>query len=414
MLDVAKVREDFPALHTLKDGKPIIYADSACMSLKPQSVINALVEYYSEYSACAGRSPHYFARQTTTKFEDARIKVADFVNAKDPGEIVWVKNTTEALNLGSGVLQFDGSGETVITTSDSHNSNLVKWMYYANLGKVDLEILNVGIAGYLSEQELVDKIEKCQKGNFLVTIAHVSNVTGATSNIQAIAKIVHEFDGILQLDAAQSFPHQTIDVQQLDVDLMGVSMHKACGPTGVGFLFGKQEVLESLNPLILGGETVVDVQLPDQINLLLPPSRFEAGLQNYAGVIASGAAVDFLESIGMVNIHAHTQELSKTLVIGLKDRFGERITILGPQDPAERVALASIDLKETNPHEVAILMDEMFNIFLRSGQHCTHGLHHQLGLEQGTLRPSWYLYNSKEEVNLFLDAFEEILEALGG
>ncbi|MFW9854749.1 MAG: aminotransferase class V-fold PLP-dependent enzyme [Candidatus Thorarchaeota archaeon] len=413
MFNVETVRESFPALHVLKDGKPIIYADSACMALKPQVVIDSLTEYYREYSACAGRSPHFFARQTTAKFEDARDIVARFINARDSGEIVWVKNTTEALNLGSGILQFDGSGETIIVTSDSHNSNLVKWMYYADLGRIDLEVLNVGTSGRFNEEQLVEKLEKSKKGRILVTLAQVSNVTGAILNIKNIAKIVHEYGGIIQVDGAQSFPHQTIDVQNLDIDLMGVSMHKACGPTGTGFLFGKQEILESLNALILGGETVRDVRLPDRIDLLPPPARFEAGLQNYAGIIGSGAAIEFLNSLGMTEIHRHNLELSTILMKGLQDLFGEKIAVLGPPNPIERVALAAIDLKEINAHEVAILMDEMFNIFLRSGFHCTHGLHHQLGLNQGTLRPSWYLYNTKNEVNLFLEALAEILETLG-
>ncbi|MHA2389044.1 MAG: aminotransferase class V-fold PLP-dependent enzyme, partial [Candidatus Hodarchaeales archaeon] len=204
----------------------------------------------------------------------------------------------------------------------------------------------------------------------------------------------------------------SIDVQKLDIDLMGVSMHKACGPTGIGFLYGKYHILENLHPLILGGETVSDVKIPNTIKMLPPPAKFEAGLQNYGGVIAAGAAIDYLESIGMDNIHQHEISLSRVMLDGLKE-FGDDLSYLGPAKAEDRAALAAINLKEINPHEVAILLDDMYNIFLRSGYHCTHAFHHQHELDQGTLRPSWYLYNTEEEVRTFIDALREIMDTLG-
>jgi cysteine desulfurase/selenocysteine lyase len=193
---------------------------------------------------------------------------------------------------------------------------------------------------------------------------------------------------------------------------MGVSMHKACGPTGMGFLYGRYELLEKLNPLILGGETVSDVMIPNVIKMLPPPAKFEAGLQNYAGTIASGATIDYLDSLGMENIQQYEHKLSEALISGLNN-FGDRISVIGPKASKERAALAAIDLKETNPHEVAILMDDMYNIALRSGYHCTHAYHHNLELDQGTLRPSWYLYNTTDEIKIFLEALEELLDTLG-
>jgi cysteine desulfurase/selenocysteine lyase len=411
MFHVNKVREDFPALKETKDGKPIIYADSACMALKPNMVINALVEYYTKYSACAGRSPHKFSRETTKRYEEAREKVAKFINAKDPAEVVWTRNTTEALNLGSGILKLNGK-ETIIATSESHNSNIVKWMFLENAGKIKLTVLDAGYSGLCELECFVEAIEKCPQENFLVSLAHVSNVTAATINVKEIAKIVHERDGYFQLDAAQSFPHIPIDVQDLGIDLMGVSMHKACGPTGMGFLYGRYDILEDLNPLILGGETVSDVMIPNKINMLPPPAKFEAGLQDYAGAIASGATVDYLDSLGMQNIYDHEKKLSEALIKGLEE-FGDRISVLGPKDPKLRASLAAIDLKGTNPHEVAILLDDMYNIMLRSGYHCTHAFHHSLDLNQGTLRPSFYLYNTIEEIRAFIEALSEIIETLG-
>ncbi|MHA2108121.1 MAG: aminotransferase class V-fold PLP-dependent enzyme [Candidatus Hodarchaeales archaeon] len=405
------IREDFPALFELKDGSPIIYADSACMSLKPKSVIQALMDYYTKFTACAGRSPHMFSRETTKRYEEAREKTAKFINAKNSSEVVWTKNTTEALNLGSMILKLDGS-ETIIATSESHNSNIVKWMFLENAGKIKLKVLEADETGICSLESLTEAVNECSPGKFLVSLAQVSNVTAGIIDVQTIAKIIHERDGIFQLDAAQSFPHMSIDVQKLDIDLMGVSMHKACGPTGIGFLYGKYHILENLHPLILGGETVSDVKIPNTIKMLPPPAKFEAGLQNYGGVIAAGAAIDYLESIGMDNIHQHEISLSRVMLDGLKE-FGDDLSYLGPAKAEDRAALAAINLKEINPHEVAILLDDMYNIFLRSGYHCTHAFHHQHELDQGTLRPSWYLYNTEEEVRTFIDALREIMDTLG-
>ncbi|MHA1973896.1 MAG: aminotransferase class V-fold PLP-dependent enzyme [Candidatus Hodarchaeales archaeon] len=410
VFNVEKIREDFPALSKMKDGKPIIYADSACMSLKPRQVVESLVGYYTDYTACAGRSPHIFSRETTRRYEDARKKVSNFINAKDPAEIVWTRNTTEALNLGCGVLKLDGT-ETIITTSESHNSNIVKWMFLENAGKIKLKVIETPIDGACELECFEEAIQECEEEKFLVSLAHVSNVTSAHIPVKELAKIIHERQGIFQLDAAQSFPHMPIDVKELGVDLMAVSLHKACGPTGMGFLYGRYELLERINPLILGGETVSDVKIPDQIKILPPPSKFEAGLQNYAGGIASGATVDYLSSIGMENIHNHEKKLSEVMVKGLND-LGENISFLGPSNPDERAALAAIDLKGINPHEVAILMDDTANIMLRSGYHCTHAYHHQVHLEQGTLRPSWYLYNTVDEVKIFIETLSEIIEMM--
>ena len=404
---VKKIRKDFPALDRERNGKPIIYADSACMALKPKQVVDALVEYYTTYTACAGRSPHMFSRETTKRCDESRVKVANFINAKDPSEVVWTRNTTESLNLGCGILQLDGT-ETIIATSESHNSNIVKWMFLENAGKIKLQVLETPTDGPCKIDVIEEAVNKCKPGKFLVSLAQISNVTAAKKDVKTIAKIIHEKEGYFLLDAAQSFPHMPIDVQDLDVDLMGASMHKACGPTGMGFLWGKYNLLEKIKPLILGGETVSDVHIPDKITMLPPPSKFEAGLQNYGGIIASGATVDYLSNLGMENIHKHEQKLSEVMLKGIAE-LGDQVSVLGPSDPKERAALAAIDMKEINSHEVAILLDDMANIMLRSGYHCTHAFHHQHELDQGTLRPSWYLYNTVDEVKIFNKTLAEII-----
>lgn len=378
------------------------------MALKPKQVVDALVGYYTEYTACAGRSPHMFSRETTKRCDEARVKVANFINAKDPSEVVWTRNTTEALNLGCGILKLDGT-ETIIATSESHNSNIVKWMFLENAGKIKLQVLETPVDDMCEIECIKEAVNQCKPGKFLVSLAQVSNVTAAMKDVKAIGKIIHERDGYFLLDAAQSFPHMPIDVQDLGIDLMGVSMHKACGPTGMGFLYGRYDQLEKIKPLILGGETVSDVHIPDKITMLPPPSKFEAGLQNYAGIIGSGATIDYLSRLGMDNVLKHEHELSKIMLSGL-DELGDKVSILGPNDPSKRAALAAIDLKEINSHEVAILLDDMANIMLRSGYHCTHAFHHQHELDQGTLRPSWYLYNTVEEVKTFNDTLAEIID----
>ncbi|WP_455463552.1 aminotransferase class V-fold PLP-dependent enzyme [Candidatus Hodarchaeum mangrovi] len=417
MLDVSSIREDFPALHELKDGKPIIYADSACMSLKPKQVINALVDYYSHYTACAGRSPHAFSRETTRLYNESRKKIATFINAKDASEVVWVRNTTEALNLGGNILNLNSKEKpTIITTSESHNSNLVKWVRLESLGKINLIIIPTHIDCVFDIEKFTSVVEKCSPRNFLASLNHISNVTAAKIPVKELGKIVHENEGILQLDAAQSFPHTPIDVQKMEIDLLGASMHKALGPTGVGILYGKYDLLEQLEPLILGGETVSDVKALNSgkvnIELLNPPSKFEAGLQDYAGAIGSGAAIDYLNSVGMENIAEYEVHLANKMLTGLEETLGKKIQVLGPKDPKHRAALAAIDLKGINPHEVAILMDEMNNIFLRSGYHCAHYWHHTINLNEGTLRPSWYLYNTVEEIEIFIETLEEIISML--
>ncbi|MHA2164656.1 MAG: aminotransferase class V-fold PLP-dependent enzyme [Candidatus Hodarchaeales archaeon] len=405
---VEKVRNDFPALKRERNGKPIIYCDSACMALKPKQVVDALVGYYTEYTACAGRSPHMFSRETTKRCDESRVKVANFINAKDPSEVVWTRNTTEALNLGCGILELDGT-ETIIATSESHNSNIVKWMFLENAGKIKLKVLETPLDHPCKIELIEEAVNECESGKFLVSLAQISNVTAAKIDVKEISRIIHEREGYFLLDAAQSFPHMPVDVQDLGIDLMGVSMHKACGPTGMGFLWGKYHLLEKIKPLILGGETVSDVHIPDQITMLPPPSKFEAGLQNYGGMIASGATIDYLSGLGMDNIHKHEQRLSEVMLKGIAE-LGDKVSVLGPKDPTQRAALAAIDMKDINSHEVAILLDDMANIMLRSGYHCTHAFHHQLELDQGTLRPSWYLYNTVEEVKIFNEKLAEIID----
>ncbi|MFX0114100.1 MAG: aminotransferase class V-fold PLP-dependent enzyme [Candidatus Hodarchaeota archaeon] len=407
MLNIKKIREDFPALSVERNEKPIIYLDSACMALKPKSVIQALKEYYEEHTACGGRSHHYFGLITTKKCEEAREKFAKFINAETPEECIWVRNATEAINYIANGLSFK-TRDTVISEDSAHNSNLIPWMHLQEQGKAKHQLLSIDLGGKIDLDELSVLLSNKTR---LVSLCHLSNVLGSTIPVREIISIAHDHGAYVLLDSAQSFPHRKIDVQKLDVDFMAVSMHKACGPTGIGVLYGKKLLLEELNQTLLGGETVADV-FTDRIIYAKIPYRFEAGLQNYAGMIAAGAAVDYLGSLGMEAIEEHERKLSQRLLKGIKNLPFPFIKLLGSDDPDERCALASLYLGNVNPHEVSMMLDEMANLFLRAGFHCTHAFHHKHGLDNGTLRPSFYLYNTEEEVDLFLETLEEVLSAL--
>ncbi|MHA1448619.1 MAG: aminotransferase class V-fold PLP-dependent enzyme [Candidatus Hodarchaeales archaeon] len=406
MMNIQQIRRDFPTLSTERNGMPIVYLDSACMSLKPKQVIEVMNRYYTENTACAGRSPHKFSIEVTEAYEEARHKLGNFINAKEAAEIVWTKNTTEGVNIVMQGMDWK-DGDVIISDSAAHNSNLIPWINRSAKGTVKHVLMPVGVDGKFD----IEKFEELMSANKvkLVSFCHTSNVTGVTIPAKDICKIVHDHGSLFMLDAAQSVPHRPVDVQDIGVDFIAGSMHKALGPTGTGFLYGKYDLLDEINSLILGGETVQDVVYPDKVKYSNPPNKFEAGLQDYAGIIGVGAAVDYLSKIGMENIEKYEHELAEKLIKGLLDMSIDGFKLIGPPD-SNRCALAAFYIQDIHSHDLAILMDEK-NIFLRAGFHCTHGFHHSHGLH-GTLRPSGYLYNTIEEIKFFLDSLEEIISFL--
>jgi cysteine desulfurase/selenocysteine lyase len=405
-VDIKKIRADFPVLHVKRNGKPIIYLDSACMSLKPRQVIDAINHYYRENTACAGRSPHKFGIEVTETYEKSREKLAGFINAKETSEVVWTKNTTEGVNIVMQGIEWR-EGDVIVSDSTAHNSNLVPWINQATKSNIKHVLMPIGIDGEF-DMEQFDKI-MAENSVRLVSFCHTSNVTGASVPAKEISKIVHDHEAYFLLDAAQSIPHQPVDVLDLDVDFIAASMHKALAPTGTGFLYGKYDLLYAMDSLIVGGETVQDVVYPDQVKFSVPPSKFEAGLQNYAGIIGIGAAVDYLNNVGMKNIEKYEHEMAEKMVKGILDLGIEGTRLIGPLD-GNRCALVAFYIEGITSHDIAILMDEQ-NMFLRAGYHCTHGFHHLLQIE-GTLRPSCYLYNTEEEIQAFLDILGEITSFL--
>ncbi|OGI12699.1 hypothetical protein A3K64_03955 [Candidatus Micrarchaeota archaeon RBG_16_36_9] len=404
-MDIEKIREDFPILQRNVNGKPFIYFDSACTSLKPKRVIDAIVSYYTEYTGCAGRSVHKFATKTEEGFEGAREKIAKFINAKKPEEIVWTRNTTEAINLVAHSFRFN-KGDRILTTNLEHTSGLMPWQLKARNGEIDLDFVLCDKEGMFDIEEFKKKIDKKTR---MVSIIHASNVTGTRAPLEEITKIAHDNSSLVLVDGAQSVPHYSIDVRKMDIDFLAFSGHKMCGPTGIGCLYGKYDLLKDFEPFIAGGETVKDIDLKNCV-LEDIPHRLEGGIQHYAGAIGLGAAVDYLSSIGMKNIESHEKEMTKQLIEGLLTIPG--LDLIGPKDYNKKGDLASFNIKGMEPHDIAIMLDEQ-NIFVRSGMHCAYPIHKFLHDMKGSARASLYLYNTKEEVRTFIEKLTNIAKTLG-
>jgi cysteine desulfurase/selenocysteine lyase len=401
-LDAERFKLDFPVLKRQINGKDIIYLDSACMSLKPTQVINKINEYYHEYPSCGGRSVHKLATQVTISVDEARNKMQRFLNAKEENEIIFLKNATEGMNLVANSLDFMENDKILITDKE-HNSNLVPWITIQK--KYDTKTIVVP-----SKPDNTFDLEKFEesmdKGVKLVSMVHTSNLNGITIPAQEMIKIAHDYDALVMLDGAQSAPHKKIDVQALDVDLFVLSVHKMCGPTGVGVLYGKSEVLNDLKPFIVGGSTVKSSSYTD-IDFLPPPEKFEAGLQNYAGIIGSGAAVDYLMNIGLENIAEHETHLNDIITKRLSG-FPE-INIIAPKDPKLRGCVFSFNITGMDSHDIAMILDEMANIMIRSGMQCVHSWYKNKNLS-GSARASVYLYNTDEDVKIFTEHVASIIE----
>ena len=395
-LSAEKIRQDFPILAKKFNNKPIIYFDSACMSLKPQSVLDAMSEYYTDYTACVGRSAHKLGRTATERYSLAREKIAKFIGAK-PEEIVFTRNTTEGINLIAHCLDFK-SGDSVLTTDKEHNSNLLPWQM---LSGIKHKICYSKSDGTFNLEDF--------KKSFpakLVSMVHTSNVDGVTIPAKDIIKIAHDNKSLVLLDAAQSIPHKKIDVKKLDADFIAFSGHKMLGPTGVGVLYGKYELLEKLKPFMVGGNTVKNTTYTEH-EFLKPPEKFEAGLQNYAGAIGFGAAVDYLQKIGLENIESHEIELNKVISAGISGIPG--LKILGPQNPELRSGIISFLIDGMDIHYIAQMLDKIENIAVRSGQHCVHSWYNANKLP-GSVRASLYLYNTKDEARVFVETLKKIAE----
>lgn len=411
MVDWTKIRRDFPALERKINGRPVVYLDSACMALKPRQVIDAMNEYYEMYPACGGRSIHRFGKDASEAYTAARGKFAKFINAAQDAECIWTRNATESLNIVASCVDLP-KGSKLITTSLEHHSGSLPFVERAKRDGLEIEIVKAQNDGTFDIEDWKNAIDSKTS---LISVVHSSNVTGTIAPMKEIVEIAHDRGALVMCDDAQYAPHHHLDVQAADVDFSAISVHKMCGPTGMGVLYGKIEHLESMNMMLYGGDTVSDVKfingkiLPEY---LPPPEKYEAGLQNYAGAIGAGAAAEYLQAIGMHEIEKHERSLLQVALQKMLEM--EHVHILGTEDISIKTGLVTFTV-DTVPsaHDVATFLNDEYNIMVRSGAHCVHPFHYQMGIpiERGTVRASFYLYNNMDDVKAFLDGLETLIEA---
>ncbi len=402
MLDVDKIRADFNIFNK-KDGVTPIYLDSGCMSLKPDVVVEAMNDYYFNYPACAGRSSHKLGDKVTKKVKEARELIAKFINAKDENEIIFTRNTTEGLNLLAYSLGLQ-KGDVVLISNKEHNSNLIPWLLLRDRIGIVVKIIPSNEDGSFN----LDNFSKMINGVKLVSIVHTSNVDGVTNPVKEIIEIAHKNNSLVCLDAAQSIPHKKIDVQDLDVDFLAFSGHKMLGPTGTGVFYGKYKLLEKLAPFMVGGDTV-EFSTYDSYKMLPIPDKFEAGLQNYAGIIGFGEAVKYLNQFDFKDIAEHELKLNTYITEELQKI--SKIKIMGPKDPKYRSGIINFYIDGIDMHKFAIMFDEMANIEIRSGQHCVHSYFADKKI-YNSARVSLYLYNTMKEAEAFITNLNKIIKIL--
>ncbi|MCS7198416.1 MAG: cysteine desulfurase [Candidatus Bipolaricaulota bacterium] len=400
MLDPHALRRDFPIFSRTVHGKPLIYLDNAATTQRPQSVIDAVTEYYRRYNANVHRAVHTLSHEASVAYEEAHKKAAKFVNARSWREIVFTRNATEAINLvayawGLHNLQ---PGDEVLVTIMEHHSNLVPWQMLRELRKIQLKFLDVTDEGRLELDELSKLLTKRTK---LVGVIYASNVLGTINPVREIITEARRVGAVTVVDAAQAAPHLPIDVQALGCDFLAVSGHKMLGPTGIGFLYGRQELLERMHPFLHGGDMISTVTT-ESVTFNELPWKFEAGTPHIAGGIGLGAAIDYLSALGLENVYAHEQKLLAYALEKLSHING--LEIYGPKDTKDRLAVISFNLKGIHPHDVAGVLDEA-GIAIRSGHHCAQPLMRRLGMDN-TARASFYIYNSEDDVDALVDALK--------
>ncbi|MDQ0634842.1 cysteine desulfurase/selenocysteine lyase [Arthrobacter pascens] len=411
--EVLRIRNDFPVLDQLVNGRPLVYLDSGATSQNPLSVIEAEQEFYEQRNAAVHRGAHYLAVEATEAFEDARQTVADFIGA-DYAETVWTSNATEGLNLisyslsnaglwaaqGRGDARLKdlavGPGDQIVVTEMEHHANLIPWQELAFRTGATLRYIPVDDAGALRMDAAADILGKRTK---VLAFTHASNVLGTINPVQELVALGRNAGALVVLDACQSAPHLPLAVNELDVDFAVFSGHKMLAPTGIGVLYGKQEFLDILPPFLTGGSMITTVTM-ERAEYLPAPQRFEAGTQRISQAVALAAAANYLTETGLDRVHRWESQLGQRMVAGLEGIPG--IRVLGPAAGLDRIGLAAFDVDGVHAHDVGQFLDAQ-GIAVRVGHHCAQPLHRRLGLT-ATTRASAYLYNTTDDVDVFLDA----------
>ena len=399
-LDVENIRGDFPIFSKTINGKPLIYLDSAATSQRPKQVIDAVRRYYEEYNSNVHRGIYSISIEATEEYEKARRKVARFINARSEREIVFVRGTTEGLNLVAyaWALRNLRKGDKILLTEMEHHSNIVPWQLVAK--QTGAEINYIPFNKHDGKLEL-DKLDK-HKDFKILSFTYASNVLGTINDAKKLVKHAHENNAIAVIDAAQSVPHMRVNVQDIGCDFLAFSGHKMLGPTGIGVLYGRREILEEMEPFMGGGEMIREVHLSGSTWNEVP-WKFEAGTPNVAGAIGLGAAVDYLERIGMERIRRHEESLTKHALDEFERIRGMRI--YGPPEATERAGLIAFNIADIHAHDLATLLDED-GICVRAGHHCAMPIHTKLETP-ATTRASFYLYNTHEEVEKLTESLKK-------
>ena len=393
-----KIKADFMILNQLVNEEPLVYLDNAATSQKPTTVLAAVEQYYRQNNANVHRGVHTLAERATVQYEAARQKVQHFIHTKESAEVLFTRGTTTSLNwvaksYGEASVH---QGDEILISVMEHHSNIVPWQQLAKRQRAVLKYIDITPEGLLDMDSLRSQLTNKTK---IVSLAHVSNVLGVVNPIQEIAHLVHEAGAVLVVDGAQAVPHQKVDVQELDVDFYAFSGHKMLGPTGIGVLYGKRHLLEQMEPVEFGGE-MIEVVTEQESTWKELPWKFEAGTPNIAGAIGLGAAIDYMETVGVDNIQQHEQELMQYLWPKLTAIPG--LTIYGPEKLEQRTGIITFNLEGIHPHDVATAMD-MEGVAIRAGNHCAQPLMTRLGCGSSA-RASFYVYNTTADAEKFVEA----------
>ncbi|NHN60527.1 MULTISPECIES: aminotransferase class V-fold PLP-dependent enzyme [Halorussus] len=403
-LDVERIREDFPVLQREFDGQQVVYLDNAATTQTPKRVVEAITEYYYEYNANVHRGIHQLSQEASIAYEEAHDTLADFVGADGREEMVFTKNTTEAENLVaySWGLNELGPGDEVVLTEMEHHASLVTWQQTAKKTGADVKYIPITDEGHLDMAAAKELITDDTK---LVSAVHVSNSLGTVNPLAELADIAHDHDALIFGDGAQAVPNRPVDVKDLDVDFYAFSGHKMAGPTGIGGLYGKEEILEEMEPYLYGGDMIRKVTYEESTWNDLP-WKFEAGTPSIAQGIAFAEAAEYTDEIGLDNIRRHEEHLTEYAL----DRLAEfdDVEIYGPTDPTERGGLVGFNLDGVHAHDLASILND-HAVAIRAGDHCTQPLHDKLGVA-ASARASFYLYNTTDEIDALMEGLEDARE----